>query len=48
LIGLTRAEKAVGARTGRSVCPKVQYAFTDLSLTGFGGASVLADTARQG
>ena len=27
--------------------PKVEFEFTDLDLTAFGGASVLAQTARQ-
>ena len=40
-----RSRKAASKRRIRP--PKVEFEFTDLDLTAFGGASVLAQTARR-
>ena len=40
-----RSRKAAGKRRIRP--PKVEFEFTDLDLTAFGGASILAQTARR-
>jgi len=42
-----KSRKSRGVKSRKIRPPRVQYEFTDLSLTEFGGASVLADTTRQ-